>query len=45
MVATGCAAVAAQETTPVGKPNFVLTDDQAANTLAYMPAVRENLIS
>lgn len=48
LLATGCAtAVAAQETAAVGKPNFVfvLTDDQSANTLPYMPAVRENLVT
>ena len=47
LLATGCAAaVAAQGTAAVGKPNFVfvLTDDQAANTLSYMCAVRENLV-
>lgn len=46
VVVTGCAAVAAQEERAVtGKPNFVfiLTDDQTADTLRYMPAVRENL--
>ena len=45
LVATGCAAAAAQETPLADKPNlvFVLTDDQSAATLPYMPAVRQNL--
>jgi N-acetylglucosamine-6-sulfatase len=47
LVATGCAAVAAQERPSSDKPNFVfvLTDDQTANTLPHMPAVRQNLVT
>ena len=47
LIVTGCAALAAQERASAGKPNFVfvLTDDQTAATLPYMPAVRQNLVS
>ena len=47
LVATGCAAVAAQERPSSDNPNFVfvLTNDQTANTLPHNPAVRQNLVT